>query len=119
MKNSTLADIFSRDLIIAEYGKEFAPTCAVCYSEEVTHYGDLCKRCASEKILGYQIMQLSGRCVSGAERGHGILYHAVPLGSLRALCRAKPGRRSAGWSSYHGEEVTCPKCIAALARAEK
>ena len=31
------------------------------------------------------------------------------------LCGAKPGRRSAGWSSYPGEQVTCPKCLRKLA----
>jgi hypothetical protein len=64
---------------------------------------------------------LAGRCTSGEERGAGRLIHAVPaeqgmrlsgyldiVGS--ALCGAKPGRRSVGWSPSD-RSVSCPRCI--------
>lgn len=56
--------------------------------------------------------RLAGRCSDGAERGAGALYHAVPAAESVALCGARPGRLSAGWSAYVGEEVTCRRCMA-------
>jgi hypothetical protein len=56
---------------------------------------------------------LAGRCANGAERDGGTLYHAIPVGSWTAVCGARPGKRSAGWSESGFErqhEVTCPKC---------
>ena len=86
----------------------------------------------------YKIGYLLGRCASGAEADCGTLNHAVttklvqrPLcpyndwGRNRipaddtidaevALCGARPGRRSVGWSydntSIQQTSVTCPRC---------
>lgn len=55
-----------------------------------------------------------GRCANGAERDTGSIYHAVENHAWSALCKAKPGRMSAGWSSEQGERVTCPRCIKKL-----
>jgi hypothetical protein len=56
--------------------------------------------------------RLSGRCADGAERDGGVKYHGLRRADQgRALCGAKPGRRSAGWSPYPGEAVTCPRCL--------
>ncbi len=54
--------------------------------------------------------RLMGRCADGAERDSGRLVHALEIGSSKALCGAKAGRRSAGWSSWHVTEVTCRQC---------
>ncbi len=56
--------------------------------------------------------QLTGRCADGAERDHGSLFHYLEPGQWKALCGAKPGRRSAGWGSEVREFATCPRCIA-------
>lgn len=56
-------------------------------------------------------MRLTGRCANGAERDGGTIYHAIANGSWFALCGVKPGKRSAGWSSYFGDKVTCPRCL--------
>jgi hypothetical protein len=64
----------------------------------------------ANKVLG--ILKLAGRCADGFERGKGSRYHAV--NGYVALCGAKPGRRSAGWSSHAGVAVTCPKCLRKL-----
>jgi hypothetical protein len=61
--------------------------------------------------------RLAGRCANGAERDGGTLFHAVPAGKWDALCGAHPGRRSAGWSQYAGDGVSCPKCLRKLAGA--
>lgn len=60
--------------------------------------------------------RLAGRCTDGAERGKGQLFHAVPTISNTALCGAKPGRHSAGWSETVGQDITCPKCLRKLQR---
>lgn len=62
---------------------------------------------------------LAGRCTSGQELGQGTRNHAVngvvneAWGELHgvALCGAKPGKRSVGWSLRDDEEVSCPKCL--------
>jgi hypothetical protein len=59
-----------------------------------------------------KFLRLAGRCANGAERDSGSKYHAV-RGNV-ALCGAKPGPRSAGWSTYPGEAVTCPRCLTKL-----
>jgi hypothetical protein len=59
-------------------------------------------------------LRLAGRCVDGFERGAGKYFHAVPKGQIKALCGATYGRRSAGWSSHVGEQVTCPGCFQRL-----
>lgn len=71
--------------------------------------------------IGIQAMQMLGRLTDGAERDHGKLYHAVPINDKlfpllfhqnKALCGAKPGRRSVGWQKYEGHTtVTCPRCL--------
>jgi hypothetical protein len=58
--------------------------------------------------MALQFLRLAGRCANGAERDGGSKYHAVA--GYVALCGAKPGRRSAGWSLYPGDMVTCPRC---------
>jgi hypothetical protein len=88
-----------------------------CYSAKVTAQGDLCPRCTKEKTQGYEMMALTGRCRSGGDWG-GTLYHAVRFGEYAAVCGAKPGRRSVGWSGYRGDDVTCPKCVKKLARTK-
>src|SRR5688572_12887157 len=65
----------------------------------------------------YYIGRLAGRCADGFERDGGSLYHAVKGWS--ALCGAKPGRRSAGWSEHQGDRVTCPKCQRKILKLEK
>lgn len=56
-----------------------------------------------------QARRMAGQCTSGAERDGGKLFHAVARN--KALCGAKPGRRSVGWSAHLGEKVTCPRCL--------
>lgn len=55
--------------------------------------------------------RLAGRCLDGAERDGGRRFHAVVRGSYKALCGAKPGRQSAGWSERLGDRATCSRCI--------
>lgn len=87
-----------------------------CY----THFlPEPCPRCAENKKRGYRITQLIGRACSGAELGHGTRNHAVPLDSYTALCGAHPGRRSAGWSSYEEDAVTCPRCLKKIEAIKK
>lgn len=60
--------------------------------------------------MDYQALRLAGRCANVSERDGGARYHAVPPHSIKALCGATYGRRSAGWSEYPGDKVTCPRC---------
>ena len=66
---------------------------------------------------------LAGRCRSGSEPG-GTRLHVVPDwkpgGMNVAICGAKPGRTSAGWSSWPEsiENANCPRCLKALKRKE-
>lgn len=62
---------------------------------------------------GIRVLRLLGRCTDGAERGAGRHWHAVEGGV--ALCGARYGRWSAGWTEYQGERVTCPKCLRKMA----
>ena len=60
--------------------------------------------------------RLSGRCTSGAQRGAGTVFHAVPDGSAwgEALCGARPGRRSGcGFvePTTPGQPITCARCL--------
>lgn len=66
----------------------------------------------------FRIQKLSGRCANGCERDSGQRSHAVPTTSARALCGATYGRTSAGWSDYDGTEITCPRCVTIVRRAE-
>lgn len=52
--------------------------------------------------------QLVGRLANGAERDHGTVVHYV--NGFGALCGAKPGRRSVGWTIVWDVEITCPRC---------
>ena len=63
-------------------------------------------------------LQLTGRCLNGAERDRGKRVHAVADGAWKALCGAAPGRHSAGWSSHPDPEVTCPRCLKKLDAVE-
>lgn len=59
-----------------------------------------------------------GRCANGAERDGGYVRHAIEDGSWVALCKAKPGRGSAGWSheAEPADRVNCPRCLKLLSR---
>ena len=75
------------------------------------------KQESADKTVGSSdvlAMRLSGRCANGAERDSGALWHAIHNGHWAAMCGAKPGRRSAGWSSHIGTEITCRKCLRKL-----
>ena len=80
----------------------------------------------------FEISQLAGRCANGFEGGHGVLFHARIVAeyeyipgefgaSNTALCGAKPGKRSAGWSSYQpaGRVVTCKRCLKKVEKLER
>jgi hypothetical protein len=64
--------------------------------------------------------KMTGRCATGAARDKGQLYHAVSSRAFpsygTALCGAKPGQRGNGWSDHIGDAVTCPRCLAKMAR---
>lgn len=64
---------------------------------------------------------LNGRLANGWERDSGKLFHAVPLVIGIALCGAKPGRRSAGWSenTIENDVVTCPRCLKKMKKERK
>jgi hypothetical protein len=59
----------------------------------------------------YRIRRLAGRCSNGYGRDSGRLAHAVPSDSHIALCGASYGRRSAGWSEWDDEKITCSRCL--------
>lgn len=66
--------------------------------------------------------ELTGRCRSGAENG-GTRIHAIDAfdtypSFAKAICGAKPGRLSNGWSGYRAEQPTCPRCIKKLEKAQ-
>jgi hypothetical protein len=71
-----------------------------------------CHQCETDRARGYSVKVLAGRCANGSELDSGTRWHAVPTDSWTALCGAKPGRRSAGWSSWYikDQAVTCPRC---------
>lgn len=75
-------------------------------------------------MTDYTPMYMTGRCRSGSDQT-GQRAHAVPgtldanaWGWTRAVCGAKPGARGNGWSPYAARAVTCPRCLAALAKRE-
>ena len=66
---------------------------------------------------------LMGRLANGCERDAGTVVHLVAdaiehYGHGRALCGAKPGRRSGGWDTeyFAGRAATCARCQRAAAR---
>jgi hypothetical protein len=65
----------------------------------------------------HHVLRRAGRRTNGHERDGGILWHAVPRGTYKALCGAEPGRKSA-WGEYPGLAVTCPKCLKKLANQD-
>jgi hypothetical protein len=89
------------------------PLCARCREINVVMDGDHCELCRKELEQGYEARTMTGRCANGAQRDSGVLYHAVRLGEWQAVCGAKHGRRSR-WSEYHGESVTCKRCLKRL-----
>lgn len=57
----------------------------------------------------FKLGKLLGRLSNGLEKDRGRLVHLVD-GNV-ALCKVKPGRRSAGWSfEYNGSDEFCEKC---------
>lgn len=62
-----------------------------------------------EILLSY----LQGRNWNGASRDAGVRIHAI---SKSALCGAKPGRLSGGWTVLWEDdvEVSCPRCVKKL-----
>lgn len=64
----------------------------------------------------YRILRKGGRCLSGAERDSGRIYHAVEGAGVfaKAVCGDKPQGVSAGWNHREGEEVTCKECLKRL-----
>lgn len=68
---------------------------------------------------------LTGRGRTGSD-STGPLYHAInvrgegPFPTFgAAICGARPGKRSNGWSDYLGDHATCPKCLKKLERLGK
>ena len=100
------------------YWVEARPRCDQCGDFEVMEVGQICTHCEKEWSQHYQVMSLAGRCSNGAELDHGTKYHAVEFCNHRAFCGAKPGKRSVGWSREF-KEVSCPRCLAKLARIEQ
>jgi len=98
--------------------------------EDLTDDG-ICRDCQNTLKRGYEISEMAGRCANGAERDHGTRWHARMLISnifdnwqgadYTAICGAKPGRRSVGWSTREPEDrqVTCPRCLKKLERMSK
>lgn len=63
---------------------------------------------------------LTGRNRTATERT-GTLIHAIDdpdyaygPSYAQAICGARPGRRSNGWSDYRSDHATCSKCIKRL-----
>lgn len=77
-----------------------------------------CHQCEMDRSRGYSVKVLAGRCANGSELDSGTRWHAVPTDSWTAICGAKPGRRSAGWSSWYVKDqaVTCPRCAKKVAK---
>lgn len=109
------ADADVEDAVIA--------TCNMCGELEIgeVFVDGLCSNCYATKARGYKISQMAGSCRNGAERDHGRLFHARLYTedegvSYKALCGAKPGKHSVGWSDWHpeGQQVTCPRCLKRL-----
>lgn len=68
--------------------------------------------------MSIQTAILGGRCANGFERDQGRVVHLVEYGSHRpmdyhmgaALCGAKPGARSVGWSVTN-RTASCARCL--------
>ncbi len=94
------------------------PTCARCRWSETLNDKGHCPDCQAAIDRGYDIVMLAGRCANGSELGKGVLFHAQRIGEYEAVCGAKPGRLSVGWSTWKPStrEVTCQKCLKKLSR---
>jgi hypothetical protein len=66
--------------------------------------------------MEYKILTKAGSCRSGHD-STGKIAHAVVNG--KALCGNSPKGRSAGWSSWESDKVTCPKCLKSLTNTTK
>lgn len=61
--------------------------------------------------------RLMGRCANGNEADRGGTFHVVAEGpDGKALCGAKGGTRSVGWTGPSEEPATCPRCLARIAK---
>jgi hypothetical protein len=63
----------------------------------------------------------AGRCRSDREWGGQVVHaiiaeHEPAYGFDKAVCGVQPGRRGIGWSGWEAPQVTCPKCLAKLAK---
>jgi predicted amidophosphoribosyltransferase len=116
---TTFADHF-RMIAAAAHAAEDEPAqtyfCRSCdVNVRVEQPGDLCPACVKEKTQGYQVLMMLGRLSNGFESDHGTKQHAVRFGERGAVCGARPGKRSVGWSTPYGERVvTCPRCAKKL-----
>ena len=99
------------------YWVESRPKCSACRDYEVMNYGDHCERCKAHDAQGWQPMEMLGRLANGFELDHGRRVHAVADGQNKAMCGAKPGKRSVGWSRSTSDEVTCPRCVKKLKKS--
>jgi hypothetical protein len=67
--------------------------------------------------------RLLGHYVSGAKLEGSVMLHAVeskgPVSIGPALCGARPGRLSTGWSEPVDDPVTCPRCLRKMKEVER
>ena len=61
----------------------------------------------------YRIVKMNGQIAWQRDRLFA-RYHAVSTGHDKAICGARPGLRSQGWSLIRGDAVTCPGCLRKL-----
>ncbi len=64
-------------------------------------------------MLQIRLRYLQGRNANGAHRDAGTKIHALNGSERAALCGARPGRLSGGWSEPFQEspEISCQRCI--------
>lgn len=113
----TFMDFFN--LSGAETNAPADPDPVTCYCNEcrnvvVAGPDDLCQRCTAEWAQSYRVLHMAGRCTNGAESDHGTLRHAVEFSKFTAMCGAKPGPRSVGWTIPVETDVTCSRCLKAI-----
>lgn len=82
----------------------------------------------AQNTPAYLPATLAGRCANGYERDQGRRTHAVPYSETlagngyaihAAVCGAKPGARSAGWSLRADLQPNCPRCLARLTKTTR
>lgn len=66
--------------------------------------------------MEYKILTKAGSCRSGSDRTGNIAHAILKGGNGNAVCGTYPQGKSAGWSSYESEKVTCPKCLSKLSK---